>query len=140
MEQDRLDHELALRLAKVRLFRLPVSSSSCVRNMQSSLVKSLYYTAFPLYFRPHAWLFSRRHDPIIQSKGLPPTYMNSWCDWLIKTMKDNKTEITFLKNKSYTVCSCFDSMIRYLLNASNKNLGMQHFKCLFKSFYSIFPL
>ena len=33
--------------------------------------------------------------------GSPPPYMNSSCDWLIKTMKDSKTiEIEILKNES----------------------------------------
>ena len=36
--------------------------------------------------------------------GMSPTYMNRLCDWLITTIKDNKTiEINFLKNESKTM-------------------------------------
>ena len=32
-----------------------------------------------------------------------PTYMNRLCDLMIKTTKDNKTDINFLKNESKTM-------------------------------------
>ena len=35
------------------------------------------------------------------AEGSPPTYMNRRCDWLLQTIKDNKTiEMKFLKNES----------------------------------------
>ena len=38
---------------------------------------------------------------IVLTKASPPTFTTSCCDWLIKTIKDDKTmEITFLKNES----------------------------------------